>query len=60
MFEILVFFTQLIVLWIVLTFGGALGFFVMQLAVERFILQTLPILVELYGRIRYPNDFKDE
>lgn len=35
-------------------------FTLIQLAIERFIGITLPILAELYGRIRYPYEFKDK
>jgi hypothetical protein len=47
-------------LFICLTLLMVLGtFWIAQFVIERFIIQTLPILVELYGRIRYPDDFKD-
>jgi len=35
-------------------------FVILQLVIERFIGTTLPILAELYGRIRYPYEFKDK
>jgi len=30
---------------------------ILQISLERFITRTLPILAELYGRIRYPKEF---
>jgi hypothetical protein len=36
------------------------GFIVVQWTIERFIIITLPVLVDLYGRIRYPYEFKDK
>jgi hypothetical protein len=33
--------------------------YILQLVLERFILNTLPLMVELYARIRYPKDFKE-
>jgi len=35
------------------------GFWVLQLIIERFFTQTLPILVEVYGRIKYPEKYSD-
>jgi hypothetical protein len=34
-------------------------FYIISLVIERFILVTLPILANLYGRIKYPKDFAD-
>lgn len=36
-----------------------LTFWLAQFVVERFLLNTLPRLAELYGRIKYPYQFKD-
>ena len=36
-----------------------LTWFVVQITVERFLINNLPILLEAYARIRYPNEFKD-
>lgn len=31
---------------------------VLQFTVERFLTQTLPVIVDIYARIRYPEDYK--
>ncbi len=35
-------------------------FWIGQMVVERFILSCLPVIIELYGRVRYPDEFKEE
>lgn len=32
-------------------------FWAAQLVVERFLLVTVPVVAELYGRLRYPDEF---
>jgi hypothetical protein len=44
----------------VLLILGGLTFFVLQLVIERFIQFTIPVIFELYGRIRYPKEFLDD
>lgn len=41
-----------------LVIAGA-GFRFLCTIVEKFIVETLPIVIELYARYRYPNNFHD-
>jgi hypothetical protein len=51
----------IVILFLCLSVGLLFGLFLIgQYVIERFIQVTLPILVELYGRIRYPYAFKDK
>lgn len=33
-------------------------FFIAQLVIERFLISTLPVLAELYNRVKNPSDYK--
>lgn len=37
----------------------SLTFWLGQIVLERFLLSTLPIIIEIYGRWRYPDVFKE-
>jgi hypothetical protein len=55
MFDIFI----VVIVGCVLIWMLAATFFVLQLLIERFILKTLPVIVELYMRVRYPKEFLD-
>lgn len=58
MFDLILFVIQITIIWLFLTIGGGIGFYILQIVIERFIQITLPILTELYIRIKYPNELE--
>lgn len=50
-------FLTLVYIFITFLMVGVVGY-VTQLLVERFLISTLPVLAELYNRIKNPQDYK--
>ena len=58
MLNIDLFLNCLYIFGIVLMLYGV--FYVGQLVVERFVLQTVPIIAEVYLRLRHPERYRDK